>query len=266
MDNLKKIKVWGKCTREDKCPRDVNNRRLDTTDAHRWISYDSLRLNAGEYAGFRVPPGYCVIDLDDHDGSGLNIDVLNRFLGKTYIESSMSGSGYHIVCKCQPLKGYRRRKGNVEVYQGSETARFMAYTGDLLLRDCVVVADCTMLVKWVLEKYVGKEQTHQPAPRRNTSVSADQWYNARWNRFQNSQWFAMYESGDWGRYKSQSEADLAFMHYLLFYFGDYDTVRRLFMESKMYRPEKGEQYVDRTLAAAINSWDGKYLYDYYDRG
>lgn len=62
--------------------------------------------------------------------------------------------------------------------------------------------------------------------------------------------------GDWKKYDdypSQSEADMALCGMLAFIFDDSETVKQIFISSKLYRKAKGFKYVERTVNKAMRN-------------
>lgn len=72
---------------------------------------------------------------------------------------------------------------------------------------------------------------------------------------------ALYDAGDTSAYPSQSEADLALMQRLAFWFnGDADFMKRAFDESALGEREKWRNrpdYRERTVKAALKEWNGQ---------
>lgn len=111
--------------------------KASTTDPKTWSSFgDAISMaNLHKLSGvgyvFTEEQNIVAIDIDNcliNNQVDENAEkLLNLFSGKTYIEKSVSGNGYHILCKGMIPEG--RKIKTIEVYtQG----RYFAITGDLV--------------------------------------------------------------------------------------------------------------------------------------
>ncbi|MBO5040484.1 MAG: DNA primase, partial [Clostridia bacterium] len=117
-----------------------------------WSDYQTAFSACKKYdgMGFMFADGICGIDIDGADGhtksNPLQNEILQLFEG-TYIERSPSGSGFHILFRCDmsripkttdkdgkiklDTRYYQKNKSNeLECYFSGLTNRYFTYTGD----------------------------------------------------------------------------------------------------------------------------------------
>ncbi len=186
-------------------------------------------------------------------------DKLTSEMLDTYIETSASGNGIHIFVKDNILsKGkYKNRvetpDGEIEVY---DEKRFISMTGNLRSKTVRLgkspVATTTWLQKQLGEKVAVK--TNTVTPRKGQGIDrSDRALIERIQRSKSAADFNALFSGD-NMLGDNSRSDFKLLNILAF-FSDSDPMQmeRIFKESKLYRPEKGEQYVQRSVRKAIDT-------------
>ena len=271
MEKLKQMPIWicrnlktvkGKKT---KVPCAASGGVTGTTKeyAHTWVTYDeaaaAMRKHGYTGIGFIIPEGVFFIDKDHID---LNDPIVQKLLKlfPTYAERSFSGDGVHSYGFCDlsriPVKDnklnpdiyYTKNPHNgTEVYIGSLTNRFAAFTGDVV-QDLPLV-DCTDALLALLEEDMRKDKysksreekpdelidevIDEDDPRIEDIITA-----LRWDR--NAPKFVrLFDNGDITGYGSQSEADAALCAIIAFRAGPNPAlIDAIFRQSALYRDDK----------------------------
>lgn len=212
--------------------------------------------------------GVKVIDLDKciDVKTGEALDVAKKFLeatSNTYQERSVSGSGAHIFFKGDSLGAFNNRDkdGHVEYYSD---VKFISMTGNV-----EGVAVCDTLAEYgadselalALENSVGKklETASRSATRSISSLSlSDREVIEMLEKSKVGAEFSQLMAGmDICGDHSRSDYRLASM--LAFATGnDKAQIETIFRSSGLYRQEKGDKYVSRTVDAAIQNNRGTY--------
>ena len=152
MDELKKERCWLPKRPDSKAPNG------STSDPSTWCTYDdAMKKSNNKGAGLVVCdkkvreiaslPRHSAlkdrqlvfIDIDVKEGKSFTqeqMDILDAFAGKTYIEKSQSGRGRHIYALCsldqlpvdQVKAGYGAKRGDLEMYATSN--RYAIVTGN----------------------------------------------------------------------------------------------------------------------------------------
>lgn len=178
----------------------------------------------------------------------------------TYIETSASGNGLHIFVKDDLLnKGkYKNRvetpDGELEVY---DEKRFISMTGNLRSKTVGLSKSPVATTQW-LQKQLGEKisaATNNVAPSRKSSHidNSDSAVIERIERSKKGSLFKqLYNGADVTGDNSRNDFMLLNM---LAFFTDCDTsqMERIFKSSALYRPEKGEQYVQRSVGKACTT-------------
>ena len=193
-------------------------------------------------------------------------DVAEKLLAEmkdTYIETSASENGVHIFVKDDILsKG--RYKNRVELPEGDEIEvydekRFISMTGNLRSNTVRLGKSPIATTAWIQaqlgEQVAIKATAKQQQPRR-PSGTIDRSDSAVLERIRRSKKAGEFEA----LFKGQdvtgdnSRNDFKLLNILAF-FTDCDAMQmeRIFKDSALYRPEKGEQYVRRSINKAIDT-------------
>lgn len=251
----------------DKLPINPNTGEMaKSNDSSTWGSYELAKANEHKYngIGFMFQNGYFGVDIDnvredidrylrdEHENNIVSefVDILN-----SYVETSISGNGIHIICKGRLPDGGRRKK-NVEMYDEN---RFFVMT-EKPLGSRREIRECSEEIIYLHSKYIGA-----PAPTQKkqkiaaiNNLSSDELLEHIKNSKQASA-FEMLNSGNWeGFYSSQSEADLAFCNMLAYWTArDYSKMDQMFRSSGLYRDKwderrGGKTYGEATLSKAID--------------
>ena len=280
--NLKTVK--GKKT---KVPCAASGSVTGTTKeyAHTWVTYDeaaaAMKKHGYTGIGFIIPEGVFFIDKDHID---LNDPIVQKLLKMfpTYAERSFSGDGVHSYGLCDlsriPVKDgklnsdiyYTKNPHNgTEVYIGSLTHRFAAFTGDVVQN--LPLVDCTDALLTLLEEDMRKDKYSKPGeekpaelidevideddPRIEDIIDA-----LRWDK-NSPKFIRLFDNGDITGYGSHSEADAALCAIIAFRAGPNPAlIDAIFRKSELYRDDKWERadYRARTIACGIAARRGVY--------
>lgn len=280
MNDLKKQSVWicwqyetDKDGRPTKIPYNAKTGgKAMSNNQQSWSDYQTAFSACKKYdgMGFMFADGICGIDIDGADGhtksNPLQNEILKLFEG-TYIERSPSGSGFHILFRCDmsripkttdkdgkiklDTRYYQKNKSNeLECYFSGLTNRYFTYTGDRV-SDTENITDKTEEVLYFLEKYMYK------GGKRLSENIIDIARKAK----NGTKFIALYDRGDISAYNNdESSADIALCNMLAFYLqGDINAIDTAFRGSALYR-QKWERtdYREATISNAIALCGGEY--------
>ena len=280
MTDLKSQSVWicwqyetDKDGRPTKIPYNAKTGgKAMSNNRQSWSDYQTAFSACKKYdgMGFMFADGICGIDIDGADGhtksNPLQNEILQLFEG-TYIERSPSGSGFHILFRCDmsripkttdkdgkiklDTRYYQKNKSNeLECYFSGLTNRYFTYTGDRV-SDTENIADKTEEVLYFLEKYMYK------GGKRLSENIIDIARKAK----NGTKFIALYDRGDISAYNNdESSADIALCNMLAFYLqGDINAIDTAFRGSALYR-QKWERtdYREATISNAIALCGGEY--------
>lgn len=280
MNDLKKQSVWicwqyetDKDGRPTKIPYNAKTGgKAMSNNRQSWSDYQTASSACKKYdgMGFMFADGICGIDIDGADGhtksNPLQNEILQLFEG-TYIERSPSGSGFHILFRCDmsripkttdkdgkiklDTRYYQKNKSNeLECYFSGLTNRYFTYTGDRV-SDTENITDKTEEVLYFLEKYMYK------GGKRLSENIIDIARKAK----NGTKFIALYDRGDISGYNNdESSADIALCNMLAFYLqGDINAIDTAFRGSALYR-QKWERtdYREATISNAIALCGGEY--------
>ena len=175
----------------------------------------------------------------------------------SYTEISPSGCGVHVYLK-GTLPAGKRRKGKIEMY---ETGRFFTLTGEHLTDTPATIEHRTgelaaLHTSCVADPVSPPVQILRREQTRSSFLS-DEEILSKCRTARNSEKFIALWDGDWSRYPSPSDADLALLGILRFYTQDAGRLDRLFRQSGLMRDKwdelRGEQtYGARTISQALS--------------
>lgn len=126
-------------------------------------NYDGLSICLTNIQGEHIRNDIFAIDLDkvllepqttefSHFESS---KIYEMFKGKTYIEYSMSGKGFHILGVGNLEPGSRKRKGEIEMY---DCSRFMSLTGAKTPDSANTIQDTQNELRKANKEYIGEVQ------------------------------------------------------------------------------------------------------------
>lgn len=248
----------------DKAPISVKLRhKADPTDPAHWCSFADAVLYAMQN-GLHI--GYClhhedpftIIDLDNKKGLPGDQERCQQLYRQveSYIETSMSGRGLHIVMLGKIGPG--RRRDNIEVYSQE---RFIAMTGDVV-KSAPLLRDDEFLQTMVANMSIMADSMQGPVDD-GPQLLSDAAVLEKLSQSANADKFkALYYDGDITAHGSDhSRADDALIQFLLFGSNNNAQVIRLFQQSKLYRKGKGgrkeDDYVLRSIRRSRAYWAGE---------
>lgn len=237
-----------------------------STDPATWTDFETAMRYAEENncegLSFALDgSGISCIDLDhsvEKDGTlSANAEKLTKEISETYTETSVSGNGIHIFVKDDILaKGkYRNRavtdSGEIEVY---DTGRFISMTG-AVRSGMLTLGKCPQATMSWLRQTLGRrtaEQNRQPEQRDRASQS-DQEVIDRIRRSKKGSTFDQLYSG--GNVTGDNSRNDFMLLNMLAFFTDCNAAQmeRIFKSSGLYRPEKGEPYLNRSINKACST-------------
>lgn len=283
-NELKKLSQWGYYHRiwndekgkYNKIPKNpYNGGDGKTNDQSTWSDFDTAMQALKTYPdadglAFYFANGYVGLDID-HIANDLNnaksgdtnpnnlVNKARELTHGSYMETSMSGEGIHVIFKGEIL-GKRRRKGNYEMYQ---SGRFFALTGNSLMAEPEIKSLNSHDMQILYEHYFHDGKAAGPTQKQVEPVAAnnlsDDEIIERAENATNGERFKSFMDGGWeSSYNSHSEADMAFANDLAFWCGrDFNQMDRIFRQSALYRKKYDEKrgkttYGYELLNKAIN--------------
>ena len=276
MNDLQKEKVWVNWRFDPKRGKVPINSRTGgnamSDNPQTWNYFQMAKAQIGRYdgVGLMFANGVCGVDIDGTDGhtkeNPLTAELLELFKG-TYIERSPSGSGYHVIFRCDvnkiptvtdkdgkrklnPAYYQKNPKNGIECYISGLTNRFFTCTGDVVSAN-TAITDQTEQVLYLLHKYLYRGEK---------KITTDILERAR-NARSGGKFVALFDKGDTSAYNGDdSSADIALCNQLAFYLqGDAAAVDAAFRESALYRPKwERNDYRQATISKAIALCGGEY--------
>jgi antirestriction protein ArdC len=240
-----------------------------------WRTFDVAlkfaRENGYEGLSFAVDDnrGFTFIDLDkvadEKGGRSLLAQKALSLLQGTYAEKSMSGTGLHFVVKGDLLEGGRflnRKKtpeggfpeAEIEAYS---ERHFLSMTG-AVAGGAAKVSEPSQEAKAFLQGKLGERQIFKNSdagPRRNFTPTAQEVIESLRRSKKSGVFSMLYDRGDTSAYgNDHSHADHALLNMLAF-FSDCDkgVMDSIFRSSALYRPDRGEKYLQRSIDDAVNT-------------
>lgn len=247
----------------------VDGKWAKSSDPATWTDFETAmefaKRNNCEGLAFALDgkSGISCIDLDHSIGEGGELSApakrLTDEISDTYIEISVSGNGIHIFVKEDILgKGkYKNRavtsEGEIEVY---DTGRFISMTGNIRSKTTQLGKCPVATAQWLRGTLGEKVQEQQRQPRPRSVGGMDRSDEAVIERIRKSkrggEFDALFRGEDLTGDNSRN--DFKMMNMLAF-FTDCDTAQmeRIFKSSGLYRPEKGQPYVTRSIEKACST-------------
>lgn len=285
IDELKKSPVWvcwkyeereGKQTKIPYNPK--TSGKAQSNNPSTWIDFDFAKEKSVKYngVGFMFADGICGIDIDNKSGSsGIDKQVETIInLMNTYTERSPSGSGYHIIFKCDVSKiptinskldekYYLKNPHNdLECYFSGLTNRYFTYTGNAI--NDKSIEDRTEQVLIFLDNYMLRDnfiKQKEPTSLPSRSQMNDNLIDKIRKSKQGYKFSALFDRGDVSAYNNDdSAADLALCGILAWWTqGDFNEIDRYFRQSALYR-DKWERtdYKNSTINRGIDLQGGKF--------
>lgn len=272
--SMKDEKRWI-CWKEGKIPINANTGKYaKVNDSSTWSDFETaLCCFAIEDdvigIGFVLGDGFAGIDLDNHPNpttgefamsdSEFRIwadEVINKM--DTYAEWSPSGKGIHIIFKGTLPQG-RRRNDKIHDVEMYDDRRFFTVTGNKIYGDEIKERSSQAAEFW--KEYVDDNKTVESVsfvPSGTTTLDDRRLIEVA-SRAKNGATFSALYQGDFSKYGSHSQGDMALCSLLAFYTQcDINQMDRLFRSSGLMREKWDEMrgdntYGNITLNAAIKN-------------
>lgn len=270
------------CTHYKKTP--TNNTKPN--DKKTFYSYDEMMRIKKDYEGIGIGifDSYCGIDIDhciDEKGSLSEVakDIIKTI--KSYTEKSLSGTGIHIIFKCEnqeqinSMKYYTKMNenqlqkngfketGGLEIYQGNFDNRYLTLTGNVINKELATIDFDT--IKKVIEKYMKKPESNyqsniQKTPSYQNNTSEDEKF-LQIGLQKDDKLIELWNSTPSGSGGNESETDQALMNKIAFWTNKNETLMKLYFEQSPYFQRKDdyhqkkwntrEDYQQSTISKAI---------------
>lgn len=255
---MKELPQWV-ATNETKIPLDPKTGKAASVDnPATWGTFEQACKCGLPHIGFvfTQEDPFVFIDLDtgkNPELAGLHAEIVQQ--ADSYTETSISGTGSHIVIKGYLPAGLRADDKRIEIYPHG---RYMLMTGWVYLNEPIKY-------RQDLLDYLGDQIQAKRVDAHIELISIDSNYEdeeilERARNAENGVKFDALYNGEWENYPEymgdHSRADLALVTFLDFYTKDVEQVIRLFKASKLYRPDKGRKggdatdYIQRTVKQA----------------
>lgn len=217
----------------------------------------SYAIGGWDGIGYRVSEGIGAIDIDHcirEDGS-LN-DVAASILGifpDAYFERSPSGTGLRGFFRLSPDFAYDKtvyyinnRKHGLEVYLPGVTNRFVTVTGDMFRNGAVTRNDGSL--RTLLDTFMKRSTRVSSKTVEPVSYLDDDGIIAHASASESGDKFKALYAGNWEEgYDSQSDADMALVSILAFWFGNVEEqIDRIFRTSGLMRDKWDRKTGDAT--------------------
>lgn len=230
------------------------------------MAHEGFEKFGGNGFGFELGGGYAGIDIDGCiDDSGQISDMAGKIIERmnSYTEKSPSGRGIHILCRVDDgfsldgETGKNDRERGLEIYCDKH---YFTVTGNVYGEEKPIENRTQELLVVYREYFVKPRQERAKKQPENVSM----WKNVRrvaGNETDNELLDRMFNSkhgreiqalwnGDISGYESQSQADLAFVTYLVYWTGHNAwRVDSMFRQSRLMRPKWDEMHGTQTYGA-----------------
>lgn len=162
-----------------KVPYQINGQRGKSNDPICWSTLEECQGSHSPRSGFAFvfseSDPYCGIDLDDCINDGVfepwAQEIINRFEGVAYCETSPSGTGVKLTTRAKKPAASKCSNGKgVECY---DNKRFWTWTGKCIGKKYATIGDGQAAVEWLIEKHLqGSERKTTSARLEPTTVPA----------------------------------------------------------------------------------------------
>lgn len=237
-----------------KVPYTPEGRHASVTNPRTWSNFAQVLEATDRFDGIgfvlsKANP-YAFIDLDHTDDDverRKQYDIFAQF-ADTYAEISPSGKGLHIIAKASIPKG--RKKSWLEIYSDN---RFMTITGNVYNNK--PITDCNTRFNNIYNQLTEREIYIDNNVGDTEETYTDEYVlETLFTGLNGDKWRDLW-GGDWsGYYKSQSEADLAFVNVLCFYSRNREQIARLFAQSQLGERDKASRsdYINNLITKSFD--------------
>lgn len=209
------------------------------------------KIQEGQGIGIGMFDSLCGIDIDhciDESGniSETALDIINTI--DSYTEKSPSGSGIHILFKCNnqeeiDKERYYTKNSNIglEIYQGNYDNRYFTMTGNKLCGDFKVIDFET--IRKVMNKYNKKPE--RIIQSKEYTISEDSKTDEEYLKIglqKDSKFIELWNSTPSGSGGNESETDQSIMNKLAYWSNCNQSLMRTYFESSPYYQRKDQQH------------------------
>ncbi|AUR88753.1 hypothetical protein NVP2117O_75 [Vibrio phage 2.117.O._10N.261.45.E9] len=261
LDQWVAFKIVDRDGRSVKIPIDPNTGNpAKVDDPKTWGSFAQAATCGHEHIGFAFTHDdpFIFIDLDTGKAPA-EVQALHHMLvdqAGSYAETSVSGNGYHIITEGQiPFDGTNDHRVGIEIYR---SGRFALMTGSQVHWETICPQQ--ELINLILQHMPNRQDLSYAELISTDATLTDEEIIDQASKATNGTKFWDLWQGNWQKYtelnNDHSTADLSLLTFLDFYTKDVEQVVRLFMQSALYRPEKGRRdgdgsdYIVRSLRIA----------------
>lgn len=268
------------CTHYKKTPTN----KTKPNDKSTFYSFNKVMEIKQDFEGIGIGlfDSYCGIDIDhciDDKGNPSEVakDIVKTI--KSYTEKSLSGTGLHIIFKCEnqeeidSMKYYTKMNekqclengiegtGGLEIYQGNFDNRYLTLTGNIYYLKELQTIDFK-IIKGIIEKYMKKPQIYnKPSESINyttTPTNDREYLNIGLKK--DDKLIELWNSTPSGSGGNESETDLSLMNKLAYWTNKNESLmKQAFEESNYYQQKDSlhqkkwqrEDYQSTTIQKAI---------------
>ncbi|UZT28639.1 primase/helicase [Vibrio phage 033B] len=243
------FKIIQKDGREVKMPVDPRTgREAKIDDPSTWTDFHTAATSPTSHLGFAFTEEdpFIFIDLDTGKASDQAKQLHEMIVDQagSYCETSVSGKGYHIYTTGDlPFAGTNDHTVQIEIYRAG---RFALVTGDQChWEDIHPQQD---LIDLIVSKMPNRQdRTFSELVSISSGMTNEEVYNKAATATNGDKFVDLWQ-GNWHHYPElngdHSTADLSLLTFLDYYCKDVDQVIEMFMQSALYRPEKGRRNSD----------------------
>ena len=241
-----------------------------TTKPKHWRTFNVAlaEVQTGKYDGigfvFKDGSGYVGIDIDNCVSNGELSTIAKEVIAMidSYTEYSTSGSGIHIICKADELRG--GKKGSRDDNKGLEiyrSGRYFVMTGNALLPTKPINERQNAVYQFMDTFLPEKKERSQTAqqdvitPHTTVNVSDNELIERIKSSAQGAKFSMLFDRGDISSYANDdSRADAALIEIIAWWTTDPAQIERIFSASALARRDKwvnSKYYRDRTINETI---------------
>ncbi len=267
----------------DKVPMNGSEIQISVTNAENYVELDTAKKRAAKKnlgLGFAITPSSGLVGIDiDHcrDAEG-NLSELAKNIAdrcNSYTEYSPSGNGIHIWIEDSDIENIKKCRNSdigLEIYTKD---RYFTVTGNHMDGSPLTIEKRNGLAQELVDTYIVKDTESKrpvkpsqcyPVAGLVSTLSDEKIIELIRKSKQSSLFCELFDCGDTGRYGGDdSAADMALMNILPFWTnGNSEQMERIFGLSALAERDKWikrSDYRERTIQAALRSWDGSFYGD-----
>ena len=224
-----------------KVPYQINGALANVNEASTWATFEEVVDLSSNYSGigfvFSNSDPYTFIDLDDTNGDQIAYDRQLKIYREfdSWSEVSPSGRGLHIIVKGNVPAG--RRRNFIEIYSSQ---RYATFTGNVY--NDKPIKDCQdKLIQLWEQMGSGTVATNLYKGDENEKFNDEEIITQATNASNSDKFLCLHEGRWQDIYKSQSEADFAYIDILAFFTKNRNQIKRLFLASPLGKRDKAKR-------------------------